>query len=99
MVAHYFYGSAHAEDELMSTVFSGENTIDAIKIAAEQHSFLYTEAIRLWNELHMALMGCPGIEPISHEPLSQAIMGVDFIDNGHVAYTLLEDLSDILFLP
>lgn len=96
MIAHYFYGSAHAEDELMNAVFSGENTIDAIKTAAEQHSFLYTETIRLWNELHMALMGCPGTEPISHEPLSQAIVGVDFIDNGHVAYTLLEDLSDIV---
>lgn len=41
-------------------------------------------------------MGCPGTEAISHEPLSQAIVGVDFIDDGHVAYTLLEDLDDIV---
>ena len=25
-IAHYFYGSAPAEDELMNAVFSGENT-------------------------------------------------------------------------
>ena len=44
----------------------------------------------------MALVGCPGTEPISHEPLSQAIVGVDFVDDGQVAYTLLEDLDDIV---
>lgn len=96
MIAHYFYGSAPAEDELMNAVFSGENTVDALKTAAEQHKFLYTEKISLWNELHLALMGCPGTEAISHEPLSQAIVGVDFFDDGHVAYTLLEDLDDIV---
>ena len=95
-IAHYFYGSAPAEDELMNAVFSGENTVDALKTAANQHEFLYTEKIRLWNELHMALVGCPGTEPISHEPLSQAIVGVDFVDDGQVAYTLLEDLDDIV---
>lgn len=73
-IAHYFYGSAPAEDELMNAVFSGENTVDALKTAANQHEFLYTEKIRLWNELHMVLVGCPGTEPISHEPLSQAIV-------------------------
>ena len=95
-IAHYFYGSAPAEDELMNAVFSGENTVDALKTAANQHEFLYTEKIRLWNELHMALVGCPGTEPISHEPLSQAIVGVDFVDDGQLAYTLLEDLDDIV---
>ena len=96
MIARYFYGSAPAEDELMNAVFSVENTVDALKTAANQHEFLYTEKIRLWNELHMALVGCPGTEPISHEPLSQAIVGVDFVDDGQVAYTLLEDLDDIV---
>ena len=95
-IAHYFYGSATAEDELMNAVFSGENTVDALKTAANQHEFLYTEKIRLWNELHMELVGCPGTEPISHEPLSKAIVGVDFVDDGQVAYTLLEDLDDIV---
>lgn len=33
MNADYFYGSAPAEDELMNAVFSGENTIDALKAA------------------------------------------------------------------
>ena len=48
-IAHYFYGSAPAEDELMNAVFSGENTVDALKTAANQHEFLYTEKIRLWK--------------------------------------------------
>ena len=95
MTAHYFFGSAPADDALMNAVFSGENTVDALKTAAEQHEFLFTAEIRLWNELHMALVGRPGTEPISHEPLSQAIVGVDFVDDGQVAYTLLEDLDDI----
>ncbi len=95
-IAHYFYGSASAEDELMNAVFSGENTVDALKTAAEQHEFLCTAKIRLWNEIHMALMGCSGTEPISHEPLSQAIVGVDFVDDGQVAYTLLEDIVSAL---
>ena len=34
-IAHYFYGSAPAEDELMNAVFSGENTVDALKTAAK----------------------------------------------------------------
>ena len=29
-IAHYFYGSAPAEEELMNAVFSGENTVDAV---------------------------------------------------------------------
>ena len=94
-IAHYFYGSAPAEDALMNAVFSGENTVDALKIAAKQHESLYIARIHLWNEIHMALVGRPGTEPISHEPLSQAIVGVDFVDDGQVAYTLLEDLEDI----
>ena len=96
MTAHYFFGSAPADDVLMNAVFSGENTVDALKAAAEQHEFLFTIKIRLWNELHMALVGRPGTEHISHEPLSQAIVGVDFVDDGQVAYTLLEDLEDIV---
>ena len=96
MTAHYFFGSAPADDALMKAVFSGENTVDALKTAAKQHEFLFTAKIRLWNELHMALVGRPGTEPISHEPLSQAIVGVDFVDDGQVAYTLLEDLDDIV---
>lgn len=44
----------------------------------------------------MALNGCLGTEPISYEPLSQAIVGVDFMDDGQVAYTLLEDVEDIV---
>ena len=59
-IAHYFYESAPAEDELMNAVFSGENTVDALKTAANQHEFLYIEKICLWNELHMALVGCSG---------------------------------------
>ena len=42
-IAHYFYGSAPAEDELMNAVFSGENTVDALKTASNQHKFLYIE--------------------------------------------------------
>ena len=30
----------------------------------------------------MALVECHGTEPISHEPLSQAIVGVDFVGDG-----------------
>lgn len=96
MTAHYFFGSAPADDALMNAVFSGENTVDALKTAAKQHTFLCTAEIRLWNELHLALVGCPGTKPLSHEPLSQAIVGVDFVDDGQVAYTLPEDLDEIV---
>ncbi len=83
----------------MNAVFSGENTVDALKTAANQHEFLYTEkksacgmssTWRWWDALG---------QNRSHEPLSQAIVGVDFVDDGQVAYTLLEDLDDIVFCP
>ena len=95
---HFFFSHISCPNfsKNLSRHISGENTVDALKTAANQHEFLYTEKIRLWNELHMALVGCPGTEPISHEPLSQAIVGVDFVDDGQVAYTLLEDLDDIV---
>lgn len=38
-IAHYFYGSAPAEDELMNAVFSGENTVDALKTAEISMNF------------------------------------------------------------
>ena len=94
MVAHYFYGTVIPGK--MDAIFSGKATVDSLKKAAKEYEFNSTETITLWSEIHMVLVGKHGSRPVSHDPLSQAIVGVDFIDDGQVAYTSLEDLPPII---
>lgn len=86
-----------ADEATIERLSNEDDLLEAIEEYGEEETTISYDIDKLWDGMHFLLTGVPATEEIKDEPLSEAVIGTDLLDDENlITYTEPNHIVDIV---